>query len=75
MIYFPCTNERTDLEAVLVGLQDGVDLRGCEDVALEGRGGVVTSRLEVAWPAAGGGPPRGGTVTDGVEQALVLLAW
>lgn len=32
-VFSACVIEPTNLEAVLVGFQNGVDLRGCEDVA------------------------------------------
>lgn len=52
--------ERRHLEAVLIGLQDGVDLRRGEDVALEGPTGAVTPGLQV--------------VSERVEQDGVLGA-
>lgn len=74
MFLFSPTNEATNLEAVLVGLQNRVDLWGCENVAAEQWGRMVTSRVKMALPITQG-RSRVGLVTDGLEQGLVLLAW
>lgn len=48
-----CMNDPTNLEAVLVGLQNGVDLRRGEDVAAEHCGCPVASGVLVALPHTG----------------------
>ena len=66
-------HQLTNLKAVLIGLQDGVDLWRGESVAVEVRGGVVAPRHRAEPPAEGRVSGRS-WVWNGSRVGLVL-AW
>lgn len=66
----PCT----DLEAVLVGFQDGVHLRGRQDVVVERRGRLVATSCLVCVPRVRRAS-QGRKGWDGANMGLVVLAW
>lgn len=69
--YYNRKNGATNLEAVLVGLQNGVDLRGCEDVTAEDWGCVVAFKVAILPQPKG--PSGGGLVRTPSRLALVLF--